>query len=467
MGGLFGVASREDCVTDLFFGTDYHSHLGTRIGGMVVYDGRDFNRSIHKIENAQFRAKFEEDLPSMSGRIGIGCISDTDAQPLVINSHIAQYSLCTVGKINNIAEIKDDLIRRHHYHFLQDTKQDFDNYTEVVSALLDLEDSFEAGIRRVRSTVKGSCSMLIMLPDRIIAARDLYGRTPLIIGRKDSGFCVTFESCALPNLGYTLCHELGPGEVAEITAEGFSVLEPPREKMRICSFLWVYYGYPASSYEGVNVEMMRCRNGELFAKRDKGVEADLVAGIPDSGIAHSIGYANASRLPYLRPFIKYTPTWSRSFMPQDQTVRNLVAKMKLMPIRELVDGKSLLLMEDSIVRGTQLRETIELLYGCNVRALHLRSACPPILFGCKYINFSASRSDDALIARQAIKSIAGDNADPKDFVDCHTCGHCAMVEYIQKALKLDDLKFQQLSDLVKAIGLPKSKLCTYCFDGKE
>ncbi|MGE5371058.1 MAG: amidophosphoribosyltransferase [Solirubrobacterales bacterium] len=467
MGGLFGVVSKEDCVMDVYFGTDYHSHLGTSYGGMVIWSEDRFNRSIHSIQNSQFRAKFEADLPKMHGNIGIGCISDTDPQPLTVRSHLGHYAISTVGKINNIDEIAEKSLSKGNVHFLETSKGSI-NPTELVSIIIDQENSFKDGLLKAQELIDGSCSILLLTPQGIYASRDKLGRTPLIVGEKDGAFCVSFESCAFANLGYRSHYELGPGEIVLVKPEGVEKVAPAREKMRICAFLWVYYGYPSSTYEGMNVENMRYRNGAAIAKNDD-VEIDIVAGIPDSGIGHAIGYANQSKYPYGRPFIKYTPTWSRSFMPQDQSIRNLVAKMKLMPVPELVAGKRLLFCDDSIVRGTQLRETVELLYKCDAREVHIRSACPPLVFGCKYLNFSTSRSEMDLVARQAIMDLEG-GKEPESYdayCDPSNEKYDRLVDSIRKRLHFSGLKYQNLHDMLEAIGIDPDKVCTYCWNGKE
>jgi amidophosphoribosyltransferase len=466
VGGLFGVASKNDCVTDLFFGTDYHSHLGTSRGGMTVWNGNGFTRSIHNIENTQFRTKFENDLPGMSGNIGVGCISDNEAQPLSIFSHHGNYAITTVGRINNINELVNKTFERHYLHFSEMSKGEI-NPTEVVAALIDQECTIKEGIRRSQEEIEGSCTMLILTSKGIYAARDFYGRTPLIVGEKEGALCVASESCAFPNLGYKIKYELAPGEIVFLSPDGMEKITPPSDKMKICAFLWVYYGYPSSSYEGMNVEIMRYRNGAALARRDS-LDIDLVAGVPDSGVAHAIGYSNEARIPFGRPFIKYTPTWARSFMPQDQEIRNLVAKMKLIPIPELVQGKSVLFCDDSIVRGTQLRETAELLYNCNAKEVHMRSACPPLLYGCKYLNFSRSRTELDLATRRAIVELEGSEpASFDEYTDSSTEKHSCMVDCIRKRLNLTTLKYQRLDDMIDAIGLPKDKVCTYCWNGKE
>lgn len=467
MGGLFGVVSRENCVMDLYFGTDYHSHLGTSRGGMAVWSGNGFSRYIHNIENVQFRAKFEGDLADMSGNMGIGCISDTEAQPLTVCSHHGHYAITTVGRINNIDELVKKAFDSNYLHFLEMSRGEI-NPTEMAAALIDQEGSFKDGIRKAQEAINGSCTMLVLTPEGIYASRDRLGRTPLLVGERDGALCVSFESSAFPNLGYTLKYELGSGEIILLTPDvTIEKIAPPQKKMKICAFLWVYYGYPASAYEGRNVEIMRYRNGQALARNDN-VEIDMVAGIPDSGVAHALGYSNESRVPYGRPFVKYTPTWSRSFMPQDQNIRNLVARMKLIAIPELVKGKRMLFCDDSIVRGTQMRETVELLYSFKAKEVHIRPACPPLVFGCKYLNFSRSRTEMELIARQAINELEGRETDQFDeYCDPKTEKYGCMIEYIRKKLNFTSLKYQELHDMLDAIGLPEEKVCTYCWNGKE
>ena len=467
MGGFYGVVSKSDCVMDVYFGTDYHSHLGTSRGGMAIWNGNSFNRSIHNIENNQFRAKFEAELSHIKGNMGIGCISDSEPQPLTVRSHLGQYAITTVGRINNLAEISEQAFSRHQsIHFLEMNKG-LINPTELVSVMIDQEESFQDGLLKAQELIEGSCSILLLTPQGIYASRDKLGRTPLIVGRKEDSFCVTFESCTFANLGYTFYYELGPGEVILLTPEGLEKIAPPRDKKRICAFLWVYYGYPSSTYEGMSVEAMRSRNGAALAANDN-VDIDLVAGIPDSGVGHAIGYANKSKVPFGRPFIKYTPTWARSFIPQDQDIRNLVARMKLMPIPQVISGKRLLFCDDSIVRGTQLRETVDSLYKCNAREVHIRLACPPIIFGCKYLNFSASRSEMELAARNAIIELERKEPESlEEYCDSASEQYFQMVECINKRLGFSSLKFQNIHDLVDAIGIGSDKICTYCWNGKE
>ncbi len=466
MGGLFGVASKNDCVKDLFFGVDYHSHLGTKYGGLAVWDGEFFNKEVHSIENTQFRTIFEDQLKNMTGNIGIGCISDSDPQPMVITSHLGRYAISTVGRIFNKDEIVKKLLGKKQMHFLQNSGK-YDNTTEIAASLIDSEESFTAGIKKAQDEIYGSCSIMILTPDAIYAARDLHGRTPLIIAKSEDSYCVTFETCALHNLGYTQKYELGPGEIVKITADGYEVLSAAKSKMRMCAFLWVYYGYPSSQYEGMNVEVMRYRSGAHLAARDKDITLDMVTGMPDSGVAHAIGYSNSAGVPFGRPFIKYTPTWARSFMPQDQSMRNLVARMKMMPITELVNGKRLLLIDDSIVRGTQLIGTNELLYKANAKEIHMRPACPPLTFGCKFLNFSNSKDEYDLITRRTIRKLEGENADPTGYAVEKSDKYETMVASICKELNLTTLRYQYLDDTIDSIGLSCDKLCTYCWSGKE
>ncbi|MBQ8306380.1 MAG: amidophosphoribosyltransferase [Blautia sp.] len=471
MGGIFGVASKTGCVMDLFFGIDYHSHLGTRRGGMAVYDReKGFDRAIHNIENSPFRTKFEHDVAELTGNLGIGCISDYEPQPLLVRSHLGSFAVTTVGKINNMADLMQNNLNEGHTHFLEMSGGNV-NPTEMVVALINQKATMVEGIRYAQDVIDGSMTILIMMKDCLIAARDKVGRTPLIIGRKDDAFCVSFESFAYVNLGYEDYRELGPGEIVRITPEGVETLKGPGDKMRICSFLWVYYGYPTSTYEGVNVEDMRYKCGELLAKRDRGeVHPDIVAGVPDSGIAHAIGYANESGVPFARPFIKYTPTWPRSFMPTQQSQRNLIARMKLIPVHKLIKGKSLLMIDDSIVRGTQLRETTEFLYHNGAKEVHIRPACPPLLFGCKYLNFSRSKSEMDLITRRIVARREGDQVEEKvlkDYTNPDSANYKEMLEEIRKELNFTTLKFHRLDDLEKSIDIDPCKLCTYCWSGKE
>ena len=470
MGGFFGVASKEDCVLELFYGVDYHSHLGTRRGGMATYGKGGFNRAIHNIENSPFRTKFDRDVGEMKGHLGIGCISDFEPQPLLIRSKLGSFAITTVGKVNNYEELQHELYETAHSHF-QEMTNGQTNVTELIAALICEKDSILEGIQYVQERVEGSMTLLLMTKDGIYAARDYHGRTPLVVGRKKGAYCVSFESHAYINLGYTDYRELGPAEIAFITPEGVETLRAPRQEMKICSFLWVYYGYPTSAYEGVNVEEMRYKCGSMLAKRDgDSVHPDIVAGVPDSGIAHAIGYANESGIPYARPFIKYTPTWPRSFMPTNQNQRNLIARMKLIPVHALIQNKKLLLIDDSIVRGTQLRETTEFLYNSGAKEVHVRPACPPLLYGCKYLNFSRSKSELELITRQMIKKREGEDCPQEvldEYADPCSCRYAQMIEDIRKQQNFTSLRFHRLDDLLESIGIEPCKVCTYCFNGKE
>lgn len=470
MSGFFGVASKEDCVLELFYGVDYHSHLGTRRGGMAVHGEDGFDRAIHNIENTPFRTKFDKDVGNMKGNIGIGCISDYEPQPLLFSSKIGSFSLAFVGKVNNYEELLEDLYSRSKTHFQEMTNGTV-NVTELIAALICEKDSFAEGIRYVQDPVDGSLSMLLMTEEGIYAARDKMGRTPIVVGHKEGAYCLSFESHAYINLGFQDYKELGPGEIVYVTPESVETLVEPGKEMKICSFLWVYYGYPTSAYEGVNVEEMRYRCGSMLAKRDgDSVHPDIVAGVPDSGIAHAIGYANESGVPYARPFIKYTPTWPRSFMPTNQSQRNLIARMKLIPVKALIEDKKLLLIDDSIVRGTQLRETTEFLYRSGAKEVHVRPACPPIMYGCKYLNFSRSRSEMELIARQMIQKREGDNCPQEvldEYADPCTCKYEQMIEDIRKQQNFTTLRYHRLDDLLASIGIEPCKVCTYCFNGKE
>ena len=467
MGGLFAVFSnRDSCIDDLFYGTDYHSHLGTVRGGLAVKNSGGFQRYIKNITTSQFRSKFEKDIRKMHGNKGIGCISDFDDQPLIINSHLGVFAICTVGKINNLESLAQEALRnRAHFSEMHGSET---NPTEMVATLISQGDSFEEGIHKVQELIDGSCTILLLTEKGIYAARDKLGRTPLILGEKEGSYAVTMETCAFPNLGYKILKYLGPGEVIYIDEDGYEQKIPPGDRLQICAFLWVYYGYPASNYEGINVEVVRHRCGSCLARQDNGMEIDLVAGIPDSGIGHGLGYANEAKIPFLRPFVKYTPTWPRSFMPQDQTIRDLVAVMKLIPIKEHIQGKRLLFCEDSIVRGTQLRRTIRRLFENGAREVHMRPACPPLVYGCKFLNFSRSKSELDLAGRWAIKELLGsDLKDPSDYTNPESEEYKAMVDIIRQKLNLTTLQYQRLDDLVRAIGLPKEKLCTYCWDKAE
>lgn len=467
MGGFFGVASKTDCVFDLFFGTDYHSHLGTRRGGMAVYGKDGFDRSIHNIENAPFRTKFEKDVNEMEGNLGIGCISDFEPQPLIVRSHHGTYAITTVGKINNVEEIVSEIFHSGNPHFLEMSGGDI-NPTELVASIINQKSHFVEGIQYAQDIIKGSMTILIMTPKGLYAARDKMGRTPVSIGQKEDAYCASFESFAYLNLGYTEYKELGPGEIVAITPEGVQVLAKPGENMKICTFLWIYYGYPSSSYEGVSVESMRYNCGDLLAQRDN-VRPDIVAGVPDSGTAHAIGYANRSGIPFSRPFIKYTPTWPRSFMPTIQSKRNLIAKMKLIPVHDLIKDKSLLLIDDSIVRGTQLRETTEFLYQSGAKEVHIRPACPPLLYGCKYLNFSRSTSEMDLITRRIITKAEGSNATAAlpEYSNPESDKYKFMLDEIKNQLNFTTLRYHRLDDMIQSVGISPCKLCTYCWNGKE
>jgi amidophosphoribosyltransferase len=467
MGGLFGVAAKDNCTEDLFFGTDYHCHLGTRRGGLVVLGEQGFSRSIRDISNDQFRSKFEGELPKLRGRSGIGVISDFEDQPLLIGSHHGLYSIVTVGRIDNLEQLTGEAFGGpHSTHFSEISSIGF-NPTEVVASLINKGSSIPEGIRIAHEAIEGSCSMLVLTNRGIYAARDRLGRTPIILGRKPGAHAAALESCSLPNIGYETLRTLGPGEVVLLTPEGVETIVPPGREMQICSFLWVYYGYPSSEYEGINVEGVRNRCGAALARADD-VEVDVVAGIPDSGIGHAIGYATESRLPYRRPFVKYTPTWPRSFMPQEQRVRDLVARMKLIPVQELINGNRLLFCEDSIVRGTQLRDIIRRLYDCGAREIHMRPACPPLAYSCKFLNFSRSKSEMDLAARQAIRTLEGaGDVHLDEYTDEGSPRHARMLEEIGRRLGLTTLRYQKLGDMVEAIGLPEEKLCTYCWTGRQ
>ena len=473
MGGFFGAVSKHDCVLDTFFGVDYHSHLGTRRGGMAAYSKEDgFQRDIHNIENSPFRTKFAGITDEMKGNVAIGCISDTDPQPLLIRSSVGTYAITTIGIINNAKEILENIFSKNGMHFSAMGGGRI-NSTELVAALINQCANFVDGIRFAQDTIEGSASIMIMTEDSIIAARDKFGRLPILVGKNRDGCCLSFESFAYLKLGYKDEYELGPGEIVKVTPEGIEQLSPPRKKMKICSFLWTYYGYPTSKYEGVNVEVMRTKNGKILAQNDikRGLTGDIdsVSGVPDSGTPHAIGYANESKIPFARPFIKYTPTWPRSFMPQNQNERNRVAKMKLIPVHELIENKKLLFVDDSIVRGTQLRETVEFLYSNGAKEVHMRSACPPIMYGCKYLNFSRSTSDMDLIARRTIDELEGDKGKEHlaEYADGTSERGKKMRKCICSKFKFHSLEFQTLEGLIEAIGIDPENLCTYCWNGKE
>ena len=473
MGGFFGAVSRKNCILDVFFGVDYHSHLGTRRGGMAFYDRElGFQRQIHSIENTPFRTKFEGDLPKFSGNAGIGCISDTDPQPLLVRSHLGMFAISTVGIINNAEQLVQATFSGPGHQFMAMSSGKV-NTTELTAALINQKDNLIDGIRHAQAVIDGSCTILLLTKDGIIAARDRVGRLPVLVGRNQDGCCVSFESFAYHKLGYQDSYELGPGEIVKITPDGVEQLSPPGEKMKICAFLWTYYGYPNSNYEGINVEVMRYRNGESMAQSEaeNGTlpDVDYVAGVPDSGVPHAIGYANRSRKPFARPFVKYTPTWPRSFMPANQEVRNQVAKMKQVPVPELIQGKKLLFVDDSIVRGTQLRETVEFLYESGAREVHMRSACPPIMYGCKFLNFSRSSSVMELLSRKTIQKLEGDEGQNHldEYADGSTQRGKCMLRAICDEMGFDSLGYQSLDGLLEAIGLDRDKVCTYCWNGKE
>ena len=468
MGGFFGVASKSDCLFDLFFGVDYHSHLGTRRGGMAVYGEKGFDRAIHNIENTPFRTKFDKDMREMEGNLGIGCISDYEPQPLIVRSHHGTFAITTVGRINNTNDITQAIFQKGNAHFLEMSGGDI-NPTELVAAIINQKLNLIDGIRYAQELIEGSMSFLIMTSRGIYATRDRMGRTPVVIGQKKDSWCVSFENFAYLNLGYSDFKELGPGEVVILTPDGAQTLIAPGKDMKICTFLWVYYGYPASSYQGISVEQMRYNCGAKMARRDN-VRPDTVAGVPDSGIAHAIGYSNASGIPFTRPFIKYTPTWPRSFMPTIQSKRNLIAKMKLLPVHELIEGKSLLLIDDSIVRGTQLGETTEFLYQSGAKEVHIRPACPPILYGCKYLNFSRSSSEMDLIARRVIEKLENGHVTDEilqEYADPESDKYEQMLEDIRRQLNFTTLRYNRLDDMIESTGLDPEKLCTYCWNGKE
>ncbi len=473
MGGFFGVVSKRDCVLDIFFGVDYHSHLGTKRGGMTIYDKESgFQRQIHNISNTPFRTKFEDDLRDFHGCSGIGCISDTDPQPLLVRSHLGLYAITTVGIINNAEALVGQYFSDHGHQFMAMSSGKV-NQTELVAALINKKDDIVSGIRYAQEQIDGSATILILTTSGIIAARDKFGRLPVLVGKGEDGCCVSFESFAYHKLGYFNHYELGPREIVKVTADGVQTLSPAGEEMKICSFLWTYYGYPNSNYEGRNVELMRYKNGEILAQHDqkRGIAQDIdyVAGVPDSGVPHAIGYANACHTPFARPFIKYTPTWPRSFMPSNQKVRNQVAKMKQIPVPELIEGKKLLFVDDSIVRGTQLRETVEFLYESGAEEVHMRSACPPIMYGCKYLNFSSSNSDMELLARRVVQALEGDEGQKhlEEYADADTERGQCLLRKICEDFGFASLGYQSLDGLLEAIGLDRDKVCTYCWNGKE
>ncbi len=464
MSGFFGSISKEDCVSDVYYGTDYHSHLGTKRGGMAFFsEDIGFQRSIHSLENSYFRNKFEKEIADFSGNSGIGVISDTEAQPILVTSHMGRFAVATVSKIVNIDELEERYMKQHRT--FSETSQGAVNPTELIAMLIAEGEDFVSGIQNVYDLVKGSCSILILTGDSIIAARDKLGRTPIILGKKENAYAATFETCSFPNLNYEIEKYLGPGEIVRITAEGYEQLRPPNDKLQICAFFWVYYGYPPSFYEGINVDECRYRCGACLARKDD-VKADFATGIPDSGIGHAMGYCNEKGIPHKRPYSKYTPTWPRSFMPQSQETRDLVAKMKLIPNKSLIKGKRGIFLDDSIVRGTQLKDNVRDMHEAGIKEVHMRIACPPLTFPCEFLNFSRSRSNLDLATHKAVKQLEGkEDVDMKDYSDTGNGKYKAMVEQIRKNLGLTSLKFQKLDDLIEAIGLPKEKLCTHCWDG--
>ncbi len=474
MGGFFGVVSKRDCVLDIFFGVDYHSHLGTKRAGMIICNEKGgFQRQIHSIENTPFRTKFEKDLEKFQGNSGIGCISDNEPQPLLVRSHLGLFAITTIGMINNAEELVDRYFSDHGHQFMAMSSGKV-NPTELVAALINQKDDLVSGILHAQEQIDGTMTLLILKQDgEIIAARDKVGRLPVLIGQNEEGCCVSFESFAYHKLGYRDIYELGPREIVKITADGIETISPAGEEMKICGFLWTYYGYPNSCYEGVNVEAMRCMNGKIMARDEQAYgtlpDVDYVAGMPDSGIPHAVGYANQSGIEFGRPFIKYTPTWPRSFMPSNQAVRNQVARMKQIPVPEFIDGKRLLLVDDSIVRGTQMGETIDYLHELGAKEVHMRSACPPIMYGCKYLNFSSSKSPDELLARRVIKELEGEEGEKhiEEYADARTERGKCMLKCIAEKYGFDSFGYQSLEGVLESIGLDKDKVCTYCWTGKE
>ena len=473
MGGFFGVVSKKDCKFEVFFGTDYHSHLGTKRGGMAFYDEKQgFQRQIHNIENTPFRTKFENDLTKITGTAGIGVISDTDPQPLLVRSHLGMFAICNVGIINNAEEIIAKVFEKPGHYFMAMSSGKV-NTSELLASLICRSGELVEGIRYAQEMIKGSCTMLLLTQDGIIAVRDKLGRLPVVIGKNENGYCVSMESFACQKLGYSPCYNLGPGEIVKITTDGYEQLAMPGDKMKICAFLWTYYGYPNSNYEGRNVEIVRCRNGEIMAREESAngmmPDVDYIAGVPDSGVPHAIGYANESHKTFARPFIKYTPTWARSFTPSNQEVRNLVAEMKQIPVPELIEDKKLLLVDDSIVRGTQLRETVDFLYQSGAKEVHMRSACPPIMYNCKYLNFSRSNSDMELLSRKMIQKLEGDEGQKhlKEYADGRTERGKCLLRSICEEMGFDSLAYQSIDGILEAIGLDRDKICTYCWTGEE
>ena len=473
MGGFFGAVSRKNCKYDVFFGTDYHSHLGTKRGGLAFFSSDSgFQRQIHNIENTPFRTKFETDLQKLNGTAGIGVISDTDPQPLLVRSHLGMFAIANVGIINNMDDIVEKTFAAPGHYFMAMSSGKV-NSAELIAALINRCDNLIDGIKYAQEVIEGTCTILLLTPDGLIAARDKMGRLPIVIGKGEKGCCVSMESFACQKLGFTPCYNLGPGEIVRVTADGYTQLSAPGTKMKICAFLWSYYGYPNSNYEGVNVEVMRCRNGEIMARDEEAngtiPDVDYVAGVPDSGLPHAIGYANHSHKPFARPFVKYTPTWARSFTPSNQEIRNLVAEMKQIPVPELIEGKKLLLVDDSIVRGTQLRETVDFLYRSGAKEVHMRSACPPIMYSCKFLNFSRSNSDMELLTRKTVQQLEGAVGQKHldEYADPTTERGKNLLNSICQEMGFHSLGYQSLDGLLEAIGLDRDKVCTYCWTGKE
>ena len=465
MSGFFGAISKSSCVEDVFYGTDYHSHLGTKRAGMVfIVPQKGFRRSIHNLENSYFRNKFEDELGGFKGNSGLGIISDTDPQPILFNSHLGRFAIVTVSRLLNLDELESRFLNKKN-HFTENFEGNI-NPTEVVANLICEKEDFVSGIENVFESIKGSCSLLILTEDGIIAARDNLGRTPVVIGKKENAYAVAVESCSFPNTGYEIAYYLGPGEIMHITSDGYTQLRRPGDKMQICAFLWVYYGYPPSYYEGINVDECRNRCGAALARRDT-VDADFVCGIPDSGVGHAVGYGNEKRIPYKRAYAKYTPTWPRSFMPQNQELRDLVARMKLIPNKAIINGKKMVFLDDSIVRGTQLKDNTIDLRKSGAAEVHMRIACPPLLYPCEFLNFSQSRTPLELAGRKAVFQLEGGTNDLKEYSDPDSEKYSKMVDKIAQTLDLDSLIYQRLDDLVDAIGLPKEKLCTHCWDGSS
>ncbi|TGY05849.1 amidophosphoribosyltransferase [Muribaculum sp. NM65_B17] len=465
MGGFFGVAKHDECINELFYGVDYNSHMGTKRAGIATCYGGVFTRSIHNIENSYFRSKFEGDLKDFRGNVGIGVISDTDAQPIIVNCHLGKFAIVTVGRINNINELEKELLAKGH-HFCEHS-YDIINPTEMIAALISEGTDYVTGIKNVYARVKGSCSMLLLTEDSIIAARDKYGRTPVIVGQKDGAHAITSETCAFPNLGYDVCYNLGPAEIVEVKADGITKLKEAEKTMQICAFLWTYYGYPVCEYEGKNVDLMRYESGLEMGRNDD-TEVDFVSAVPDSGIGMALGYSQGKGVPYQRGIVKYTPTWPRSFTPSTQERRELVAKMKLIPNKTLLKDKKVIFCDDSIVRGTQLRDNVKDLFDCGAKEVHIRISCPPLIYPCKFLNFTASKSDMELITRRVIQRLEGrHDKDLQEYATTDSPKYKAMVESIREELGLTSLKFNSIETIVKSIGLPKCCVCTHCFDGSS